>query len=255
MTAMVPVSIVIASRGRPQSLQRCLTAISQLDHPGFEVVVVADPRGLAVAGDFPVKTVAFAGRNISTARNLGIAAAAGDVVAFIDDDAVPEPQWLRNLTAPFLDPNVAAAGGFVLGANGISFQWKSGLVDRCLATAPLDVPADKTSLHRASPGQAIEIKGVNCAYRRSVLAALGGFDPELRYYLDETELNLRLAAIGAVTAAVPSARVHHGKAASATRSADRTPRSLWDIGASAAVTTLQPPPAHFTYWHFGVNGL
>lgn len=233
---MMPVSIVIASRGRPKLLQRCLTATSQLDHPCFEVIVVADTDGLAVARDFPVKTVAFAERNISIARNLGIAAAAGAVVAFIDDDAVPEPHWLRNLSAPFLDANVAAAGGFVLGANGISFQWKSGLVDRCLATAPLDVSEDQTSLHRASPGHAVEIKGVNCAYRRSVLAALGGFDPELRYYLDETELNLRLASNGAIVAVVPSARVHHGKAASETRRTDKAPRSLWDVGASAAVT-------------------
>lgn len=236
MTEVLPVSVIIASRSRPKALRRCLTAISQLDYPHFEVIVVADPAGLAVACDFPVKTVGYATPNISVARNLGIAAAAGEVVAFIDDDAAPEPQWLRELAAAFLDPIVSAAGGFVLGANGISFQWKSGTVDRLLAVAPLDVPEDRTSLHHTQPGRAIEIKGVNCAYRRSVIAGMGGFDPELRYHLDETELNLRLAGIRAVTAAVPNARVHHSKAASEQRRADRTPRSLWDIGASAAVT-------------------
>lgn len=235
MTAL-PVSIVIASRGRPGELRRCLIAVSQLAYPNFEVIVVADPAGLAVAQAFPVRAVACDRPNISVARNLGIAAAAGAVVAFIDDDAVPEPLWLRHIAEPFDCPEVAAAGGVVLGRNGISLQWQSGTVDRLLRVGPLPVPSDQPSRHRAQPGCAVEIKGVNCAYRRSVLAALGGFDPELRYYLDETELNLRLAALNKVTVIVPRARVHHGKAASEVRRADRAPLSLWDVGASSAVT-------------------
>jgi O-antigen biosynthesis protein len=234
--SVMPVSLVIVSRNRPQMLRRCLLAVGQLDHPAFEVVVVADPVGQRGASDFPVKTVACDTANISVARNLGVAAAAGSVVAFLDDDAVPEPQWLRELCAPFSDPQVVAAGGFVLGRNGISFQWKSGTVDASLVTGPLSVPEDRVSLHPARPGLATEIKGVNCAYRRDVLARLGGFDPELRYYLDETELNLRLAAEGGVTAIVPMARVHHAKAASLIRRADLAPRDLWDVGASSAVT-------------------
>lgn len=236
MSGPPPVSLVIVSRHRPLMLRRCLTAVAQMDHPAFEVVVVADQVGLSAASGFPVRTAAFEVPNISAARNLGIAAAAGEVVAFIDDDAVPEPRWLSLLSAPFADPQVAAAGGFVVGANGFSFQWRSGTVDRLLRAGPLAVPEDQASLHRAAPGRAVEIKGVNCAYRRGLLAGLGGFDPELRYFLDETELNLRLAARGATTAVVPDARVHHDKAASHQRHADQTPKSLWDVGASTAVT-------------------
>jgi len=230
------VSVVIVSRQRPDMLRRCLLAIGQLDYPNFEVVVVADPGGQVVASDFPVRIVPFDQPNISAARNLGLVAAAGEVVAFIDDDAVPEPQWLRHLVAPFANPDVAAAGGFVLGRNGISFQWQSGTVDRRLFPGPLPVDEHQPSLHRGQAGVAVEIKGVNCAYRRAGLMGLGGFDPALRYYLDETELNLRLAAIGGTTAIVPGARVHHAKAASALRRADRAPLSLWDVGASTAVT-------------------
>jgi GT2 family glycosyltransferase len=236
MSGPLPVSLVIVSRHRPQMLRRCLTAVAQMDHPAFEVIVVADHTGLSATSGFPVRTAAFDAPNISAARNLGIVAAAGEVVAFIDDDAVPEPRWLSHLTAPFADPEVAAAGGFMVGANGFSFQWRSGTVDRLLHAGPLVVPEDQASLHRAVPGRAIEIKGANCAYRRAVLAGLGGFDPELRYFLDETELNLRLAETGAMTAVVPDARVHHDKAASHLRHADLTPKSLWDVGASTAVT-------------------
>ena len=98
------VSVVVVSRGRPEALTLCLTGLGQLIHPNFEIVVVADPEGLAATlaagwGD-RVKMVSCDVPNISIARNLGIEQAAGEVVAFIDDDAVPEPTWLAALTAP-----------------------------------------------------------------------------------------------------------------------------------------------------------
>jgi glycosyltransferase involved in cell wall biosynthesis len=102
--------------------------------PAFEIVIVADQAGIAAVADHAlgdqVKSVPFDTPNISAARNAGIAMAAGNVIAFIDDDAVPEPSWLTHLTAPFADPAVAASGGYVIGRNGISFQWKGRTVDR-----------------------------------------------------------------------------------------------------------------------------
>lgn len=230
------VSLILLSRGRPALLARCLTAVAQMDHPAFEVIVVADPAGLAVARSYPVRTVAFGEANISAARNLGIAAAAGDIVAFTDDDAVPEPLWLWHLTRPFSDPAVFAAGGHVLGWNGLSFEWTGGLVDRALNETRWPQGTGGTTVHANRPGQAVEVKGVNCAYRRDRVLQLGGFDPQLRYYLDETELNLRLANLHGLTAIVPDARVHHMKAESDQRHADRVPKTLYDIGYSTAIT-------------------
>ena len=77
----LPVSIVIVSRGRPKSLIWCLTGIDGLGYPGFEVVVVACPAGCqavqAAGYETRVKLIAYDEANISAARNLGIAAAAG----------------------------------------------------------------------------------------------------------------------------------------------------------------------------------
>ena len=87
------VSVVVVSRGRPDALKRCLLGIAQLQYPVFEVVIVSDPSGIKAAKSLPfaadLKLVPFDKPNISAARNLGIVEAAGDIVAFIDDDAVP----------------------------------------------------------------------------------------------------------------------------------------------------------------------
>ena len=239
MTVPLTVSVVIVSRGRPEALKRCLTGVMQLFYRPFEVVIVADPAGCAavqpMAQSACCKIIAFDEPNISAARNLGVAAAAGEIVAFIDDDAVPEPTWLGFLTFPFGDPQVAAAGGFVRGRNGISWQSRASTVDRTGWQDGITVNPDHATVLTPTPDHAIKTEGTNMAFRRAQLAAIGGFDPAFRFFLDETDVNLRLAALGLCTAIVPHAEVHHGYAASARRRADRVPTDLFEIGASWAV--------------------
>ncbi|WP_146590491.1 glycosyltransferase family 2 protein [Puniceibacterium confluentis] len=230
------VSVVIVSRDRPLALDLCLTGVAQLDYPAFEVVVVACPRGCAQVADRRdaglIKLIPYDEPNISAARNRGVAQAAGEIVAFIDDDAVPEPTWLHHLTQPFVTPEVAAAGGYVRGRNGISFQWKARSVDHRGNTADLDLGGDAPRVLSPAEGRAIKLEGTNMALRRDLLAEIGGFDPGFRFYLDETDLNMRLARAGHLTAIVPLAQVHHGYGASVRRGRDRTPRDLREIGAS-----------------------
>jgi GT2 family glycosyltransferase len=240
-----PVSVVIASRHRPALLQRALTALTQQDHPQIEVIVVADPVAAEQvrARGLPVTVVPFDMANVAAARNAGIVLAGAEVVAFLDDDAVPEPTWARRLAEPFADDRVMQAGGYVRGRNGISFQWRALAVDATGRDHPLDLP-DTVTLHAGSAQWAIKTQGTNCAFRRSALLAAGGFDPAFRFYLDDADLNLRMAAKGGLTAVVPRAEVHHGFAASDRRRADRTPRTLQDIGASSAVFLRRHAPGH-----------
>lgn len=232
-------SVVVVSRGRPALLRLAVLSLSQQDHPAMEVVVVCDDAGEVALSDLPfrdrLKVSLFNDANISAARNIGIGRAAGEVVAFMDDDAVAEPTWARRLSAPFNRREVVAATGFVRGRNGLSWQSRASSVGPSGAELPLSVPEDAPSLHRAAPGWAVKTVGTNCAFRRSTLIGMDGFDPNYRYFLDETDLNMRLALASAMTAVVPGAQVIHGYAANANRRADRAPTDLTEIGASVAL--------------------
>lgn len=233
----IPVSVVVVSRNRPDALYRCVLGLSQLQFNPFEVIVVADAAGVAALGAFDgqIKTVLFDEANISAARNLGVAHAAGEVIAFIDDDAVPEPTWLSFLMVPFERQDVAAVGGFVLGRNGISFQWKARVLDSSGHATGIEIDDTHPTVLTPPLNHAVKTEGTNMAIRRDVLVTLDGFDPAYHFYLDETDLNMRLARGGYITAIAPLAQVHHGFAQSRRRRADRVPKDLFDIGASWAV--------------------
>ncbi len=235
----VPVSVIVVSRGRPSLLCRCIRALIQLDHPAFEIVVVADIAGCnavrAARLHEAIKLLQFDEANVSSARNAGAAEAAGEVLAFIDDDSVPEPSWLSRLVGPFAEEGVSAATGLVLGRNGISVQWNARRVD--IRGDEHEIPAwgDMPRVFAPEQTSALKLQGTNMSVRRSVLVELGGFDESMKYFLEDADLSLRLSKSGHRVAFVPRAVVHHGFAASAYRGPDRAPRDLTEIGASIAV--------------------
>lgn len=239
--AALPASVIVVSRHRAQALTLCLTGLAQQDHPQFEVIVVADPAGIAAvrAQGLAVKLVGFDEPNISAARNAGLAAAAGEVVAFIDDDAVAEPTWLSRLCAGFAAPGVVAATGFVRGRNGISYQWQAMEVDAQGQDHAILVPQTGVTLRAGTPRRAVKTVGTNCAFLRRALCAVGGFDPAFRFYLEDADVNLRMAGL---TAVVPLAQVHHGYLASDRRRPDRVPTDLTEIAASTAVFLRRHAP-------------
>jgi glycosyltransferase involved in cell wall biosynthesis len=107
MTVTPSLSVVVASHGRPAALRRCLLALGQSSLAPLDAVVVADKEGLEAVAGLPfadrIRTVLQAEPNLSQARNDGIAHAAGDIVAFLDDDAVPEPTWAARVAGAFTD--------------------------------------------------------------------------------------------------------------------------------------------------------
>ncbi len=206
-------SIVINTDNRAGSLGRTLESLRHLDYPDFEVCVVQGPtpdgtgevlepwRGSVKLAHCPL-------RNLAISRNIGIALAAGEIVAFIDDDAVPEPEWLRDLAAAYGSADVDAAGGFVHDHTGVGFQWRYATTNRLGAT--------RTDWERAAPELNVPgtpdfpaLLGTNCSFRRQVLLDLGGFDEEYEYYLEESDLCCRLVDRGGRIAQLAGAYVHH----------------------------------------------
>jgi GT2 family glycosyltransferase len=233
------VSLVIVSRDRPRALRRVLMSLRFQHYMNFEVIVVSnirDPGALnGVYGIEEIRLVFFDDPNISKARNIGINNAAGDIIAFCDDDAVPEPPWLERLVLPFETENVGAAGGYVRGRNGISFQWKANLVDCFGDDTEIEVPlTSRYQVFEFADTRAAKVQGTNCAFRRAVLCQIGGFDENFAFFLDETDLVWRLTRAGWQVAIVPLAEVQHGFEQSDLRSRSRVPRSLFAVGASKA---------------------
>lgn len=235
-------TVIVVSRHRPAALMRCISALRQQIGVQIELVVVADPSAMAQVRAADLKTAEFDEANIAAARNIGLDLSASEVVAFIDDDAVAEPTWARRLLAAFAWPDVVAATGFVRGRNGISYQWRASEIDAEGQDHPLDIPDDQ-GIHFPcpAPGRAIKTPGTNCAFRTRLLREIGGFSGDYRFYLDESDVNLRLRDHGR-TAIVPAAQVHHRFHASARRRQDRAPLDLFEIGASTAVFLRRHAP-------------
>ncbi|MEO0999300.1 MAG: glycosyltransferase [Pseudomonadota bacterium] len=235
MTGTPAVTVAVLSHKRPEALALCLEGIARQRFQDFELIVVSDEPApeLTEPGRLALRVVAGAPPNVAVARNLALAAARAPVIAFCDDDAVPEPGWLGRLVAPFEDDRVTAAGGFVRGRNGVSFQWRGTAFDRLAEDREIALPPGApVALFAPEPDRFIKTVGTNAAFRVSALRAIGGFDPRFAFYLDETDVNLRLAEAGGWTALVPGAEVHHAYAESARRSRRRVPRTLHQIAAS-----------------------
>lgn len=238
-------SVIVASRSRPTWLRRCLSGLRQLDYPEFEIILVADPESLVGIDTPNIKTVPYDTANLAAARNIGIAHAAGDLCAFIDDDAVPEPLWLRHLADAFHATSSAAVVGFVRGRNGISYQSELSSVDDEAETHEETVEGDIPTVPVLGKRRAVKLVGTNMAVRLETLVRVGGFDEAFRFFLEDSDISLRLGHDGARMAVAPLAQVHHGFAPSKRRTRLRAPLDLFDIGRSTS---------HYLCKHMGAAG-
>lgn len=234
---MPEISIIIVSRDRPDDLRKVLSCLRFQDVSGFEVIVVTNTPGALEGARHlePLRLFDCDEANISVARNVGLFAAKGRFVAFCDDDALPDPSWLRHLLLPFSDPQIGGTGGFTRGRNGISLQWGAVETDLVGEAHPLDIAPNSDAViflpaHKTAP----VMIGTNCAFRAAALKHIGGFDPDFAYYLDDSDISLRLSQAGWKLAIVPRAQVHHGFAAGPYRAHNRVPKTLFPHGKSKA---------------------
>jgi GT2 family glycosyltransferase len=216
-------SVVVNTNGRRATLALTLRCLDYLDYPDFEVIVVAGPAedgtaALLAAHAGRIKQARCPVLNLSTSRNIAIGLAAGEIVAFIDDDAVAEPQWLAQLAAGYADDRVAGTGGIVLDDTGLKPQYRYATANRMgRADIARTVPANDLCVPDAPVFPYLQ--GTNASFRRAALVEAGGFDEEYDFYLDETDLCCRLVDAGYRLNQLPDAWVHHQFAASHLRNA------------------------------------
>jgi len=194
------VSVVVCSYNGARTIADCLDGLLNLDYRDYEVIVVDDgstDATPAIARRYGVRVISGPNRGLSAARNIGLAAATGDIVAYIDDDAWPDPHWLTFLAAAFTSSSHAAVGG-------PNIPPRDGLVARCVANAP----GGPTHV-LLSDTEAEHIPGCNMAFRREALEAIGGFDPQFRTAGDDVDVCWRLQQRGLTIGFSPSAVVWH----------------------------------------------
>ena len=220
------ISVVVCTHNGSQTIGDTCKGLQQLDYPDFEVLVVDDgssdsaaciarqfgfrvlstsSRGLSSA--LPGKenghdwVITKSNRGLSNARNLGLKAASGEIVAYIDDDAYPDPQWLRYLAASFLNTRTGKFAG--IGGPNIAPPG-DGLIADCVAHAP-GGPIHVLLTHY----EAEHIPGCNMAFRKVALKAIGGFDPQFHVAGDDVDVCWRLQKERWALGFSPAAMVWH----------------------------------------------
>lgn len=177
-------TVVVCTRDRPRELSRCLEALSAVAYPRFEVCVVhnapTETETRRVAERFGARYLVEPVPGLSRARNRGAQASAGEVVAYIDDDAVPEPGWLEAITREFEDPRVMMVAGRVLPLSAAAGRDRVGhpLGGPVHAGTRLVVDRATSYWFELANFGAIGI-GANMAVRRSAFEVWPGFDVRL----------------------------------------------------------------------------
>ena len=195
------ISVVVCSHNGTRTIRDTLQWLDRLVYPSYEVIVVDDGSTddtAAIAGRFGVRVISTPNNGLSHARNLGLAAATGEIVAYIDDDAYPDPHWLTYLAQAFRTTDHAGIGGPNIPPPG------DGPIAACVANAPGGpvhvLLSDEVAEH---------IPGCNMAFRKDRLRAIGGFDPRFRRAGDDVDVCWRLQERGWTLGFSAAAMVWH----------------------------------------------
>jgi GT2 family glycosyltransferase len=182
------ISVVVCTHNGERTLGQCLERAGELAYPDFELIVVDDGSsdGSAdIARARGATLVQTEHRGLSFARNAGIARATGEIVAFLDDDAYPDSDWLRYVAASLGPDAHAGTGGPNLPPED------DGWIADCVAAAP------GGPIHvLISDREAEHVPGCNMAFRKSALEEIGGFDERFRVAGDDVDICWRLQESG-----------------------------------------------------------
>jgi GT2 family glycosyltransferase len=216
------VTVVVVVRNGEQHIDRCLRSLLAQDRENFEVVVVDDgstDRTEEIANSHVpsgrVSVERGPGRGISAARNVGLRAARGEAVAYMDVDGFAHPGWLRAALAPLQeDSSIGAVASlvffdrapFVIDAAGSMLDVRGHARNHCFGET-LEVAR--------LPHEVLYPMGCGMVFRREALEETGGFDEEIVRDYDEVEVAVRVWRSGWRIVLAPRAWVDHAHGQSA----------------------------------------
>lgn len=195
------VSVVVPAFNAECTIDETLNFLSLLNYPEYEVIVVNDGSNDntgAVARRHKVRVIDTPNRGLSAARNAGIEAATGEIIAFIDSDAFPDRDWLHFLVNALDEQGAAGVGG----PNLIPPQ------DSFLAQCIDHAPGNPTHV-LLEDELAEHVPGCNMAFRKEGLLELGAFDPQHRVAGDDVDICWKLLLRRRRVAFSPCAIVWH----------------------------------------------
>jgi len=196
-------SVVVASYNGERTLKVCLDSLQRLNYPNYEVILVDDGSTDAtpqIASAYPAVRYFRHQTNLglSVARDTGISAAEGEIVAFTDADCRADEDWLHYLAGAFGDGEFAGVGG----PNLLPPD------DSVVAAAVMVSPGGPAHV-MLTDRQAEHIPGCNMAFKRDALVEVGGFDPIFRRAGDDVDLCWRMQQAGYKIGFCPAAFVWH----------------------------------------------
>jgi glycosyltransferase involved in cell wall biosynthesis len=196
------VSVVVASYNGARTLETCLSSLEGLNYPDYEVILVDDGSTDAtgrIALEHPrVRYIFQENKGLSVARNTGIAAATGAVVAFTDSDCRADEDWLHYLIGDLISGDFAGIGGH----NFLPPE------DSWVPAAVMVSPGGPAHV-MLNDREAEHIPGCNMAFYKWALDEIGGFDPIYRKAGDDVDVCWRLQQSGFRIGFSPAGFVWH----------------------------------------------
>jgi GT2 family glycosyltransferase len=195
------ISVVVCSYNGGKTIDETLTALGRLNYENYETIVIDDGSTddtALIAQKHGARLIQTKNEGLSNARNLGMKAATGELIAYIDDDAYPERDWLKFLAALFMRSDHAGIGGPNIAPRD------DGLIANCIDHAPGGpvhvLLSDEVAEH---------IPGCNMAFRLDRLREIGGFDPRFKVAGDDVDICWRMQERGWTLGFSPAAMVWH----------------------------------------------
>ena len=200
------ISVVVCSFNGENTIRDCCEGLRELEYPDFEVIFVNDGSNDetgAIISEYDFRVIQVENGGLSRARNIGMNAATGDIVAYTDDDARPDPHWLTYLAATFMSTEHAGVGGPNIAPSD------GGFVADCIANAP------GGPIHVLRSDQEAEhIPGCNMAFRTDLLREIDGFDEQFSAAGDDVDVCWRIEKQGWTLGFNPAAMVWHHRRSS-----------------------------------------